>query len=380
MASKRNKKKDKVSYLNILEGVVQERTFLIVIFAVFIACAIFYKVPQVAMWIGFFMAAYATVSNDSIQSLGTFIESNRDRKWYYLWLFAGLIFVAVVTFSWIYFNGDVTYQRLLKPDGTTPYPHPEHFSFFMLMAPLALLILTRLRMPVSTTFLMLSVFTASTNGIVSMITKSVSGYLIAFLLSGFIWYAGYGFIRKHFKKRKVHPAWSVAQWCVSGLLWAVWVMQDGANIAVFLPRRLSLVEFVVFCLVIFSGLGLLFYLRGDKIQKVVSEKVRISDVRAATLIDFTYALLLIYKLFISTVPMSTTWVFLGTIGGRELAINLARIKAGRKHKFKAVRVIGRDLIYALVGLCISVLLAAAVNDAIKDDVFGFFAKLFDVTY
>jgi hypothetical protein len=374
----KKKSKKVLSYLSLVEGFTQERTFLVIIFTVFLLSAVFYDRPQIAMWIGFLTAAYATVSNDSIQSLGTFIESNKHRKWYVLWLFAGLIFIVTVTFSWIFFNGDVTYQRLLKPDGTTGFPHPDKFSFFMLMAPLALLILTRLRMPVSTTFLMLSVFSASSDGIVAMLTKSLSGYVLAFFLSAIIWFSGYNFIRKYFKKRKVHVGWTVTQWTVSGLLWSVWVMQDGANIAVFLPRRLDLTQFIVFCAVIFFGLGLLFYLRGDRIQKVVSEKIRIGDVRAATLIDFTYALLLLYKLFVSTTPMSTTWVFLGTIGGRELAINVARIKEGHKHKLKAARIIGRDLLYALIGLVISVLLAAAVNDAIEEDVFRFFGRLFDI--
>lgn len=378
MAAKKKKPKKVFSYLSLIEGFTQEKTFLVIIFSVFLLSAIFYDTAHIAMWIGFLTAAYATVSNDSIQSLGTFIESNKKRKWYILWLFAGVIFIITVTFSWIYFDGDVTYQRLLKSDGTTAYPHPSEFSFFMLMAPLALLILTRLRMPVSTTFLMLSVFSASSDGIVAMITKSLSGYLLAFILSAVIWFAGYNFIRKYFKKRKIHTGWTITQWSVSGLLWSVWVMQDGANIAVFLPRRLDITQFIIFCGVIFFGLGLLFFLRGDKIQEVVSEKIRIGDVRAATLIDFTYALLLIYKLFISTTPMSTTWVFLGTIGGRELAINLARIKEGHQHKLKAARIIGRDLLYALIGLIISVLLAAAVNKSIESDVFNFFGRLLDL--
>jgi hypothetical protein len=374
----KKKKKKVFSYLSLVEGFTQEKTFLVIVFTVFLLSAVFYDMPHIAMWIGFLTAAYATVSNDSIQSLGTFIESNKHRRWYILWLFAGIIFIVTVTFSWVFFKGDVTFQRLLKPDGTTDFPHPENFSFFMLMAPLALLILTRLRMPVSTTFLMLSVFSASSDGITAMVTKSLSGYILAFFLSAIIWFSGYNLIRKYFKKRKIHLGWTVTQWTVSGLLWSVWVMQDGANIAVFLPRRLDLTQFIIFCAVIFFGLGLLFYLRGDKIQRVVSEKVRIGDVRAATLIDFTYALLLLYKLFVSTTPMSTTWVFLGIIGGRELAINLARIKEGHKHKLKAVRIIGRDLVYATIGLVISVLLAAAVNDAIEEDVYKFFGRLFDI--
>lgn len=365
-------KKKSIPPLSLIERFSDEKVFLIIIFTIFLASALFYGQPQIAMWIGFLTAAYATVSNDSIQSLGTFIESNKHRKWYKLWLYIGIIFIITITISWVTLDGDVTYGRLLSEDGTSKYPHPENFSFFMLMAPLVLLILTRLRMPVSTTFLMLSVFSASSGGITSMILKSLSGYLIAFVASILIWYFGYNYIRKKFKGREVHPSWMVVQWLVSGLLWSVWVMQDGANVAVFLPRRLDVTQFVIFCLVIFLGLGLLFYLRGDRIQKVVSEKARVSDVRAATLIDLSYALILIYKLFISTVPMSTTWVFLGLIGGREIAINLARIKKGKKHKKKAVRMIGKDFLYATIGLAISVMLAATVNPSIKNDLLDLF--------
>ena len=363
-------------YLNVLDYLLEEKWFIVLILGgVALAYAFTsYGVAagKAAMWLGFAFAAYSTVANDSIQSLGTFIESNKHRKWWILWLFTGLIFLATVTFSWIYFDGDVTYQRLLKPDGSTSYPHPTEFSFFQVIAPLVLLVLTRLRMPVSTTFLLLSVFSANTSGITSMIGKSLTGYGMAFILSFVVWYFSYNTIRKFFKGRETHSSWTVIQWTVSGLLWAVWVMQDGANIAVFLPRQQSLLEFIIFAATIFGGLGILYYLRGDKIQRIVSEKVRISDVRAATLVDFTYVLLLIYKLFISTVPLSTTWVFLGVIGGREIAVNLARVKRGKKHKKKAMYVISRDLTYALIGLFVSMLLAAAAVPSVREALFEFF--------
>ncbi len=362
-------------YLNILDYLVKEWVFVTIILVGVVLAQVLVGYGQAAMWLGFLFAAYSAVANDSIQSLGTFIESNKEKPWWLLWLFTGVIFLATVTFSWVYFDGDVTYQRLLKPDGSTSYPHPQNFSFFQIIAPLVLLILTRMRMPVSTTFLLLSVFSADTSAIGSMVGKSMSGYVLAFVLSFIVWYFSYNTIRKFFKGRGTHPGWTVLQWGVSGSLWAVWLMQDGANIAVFLPRQQTGLQFTIFAGTIFLGLGLLFYLRGDKIQQIVSEKVRISDVRAATLVDFTYVLLLIYKLFISTVPMSTTWVFLGTIGGREIAINLARMKKGKKHKTKAMRVIGRDLLYALIGLGVSMLLAIAAIPTIRASVFQWFADL-----
>jgi hypothetical protein len=372
---KRRKDKSDIPYLNILEWATQEKTFLILIGFAFLVGAFATFNGSTAMWFGFLFAAYAAVANDSIQSLGTFIESNKDKKWYVLWLFTGLILIATLTFSFIYFDGDVTYQRLLDSSGNTKYPHDYDFSYFQIIAPVVLLILTRLRMPVSTTFLLLSVFSSDTSGITSVVWKSVSGYILAFILSFLVWYFGYDFIRKYFKKRKFHTGWMVVQWVVSGSLWSVWLMQDGANIAVFLPRQLDLYQFVIFVGTIFFGLGILFFLRGDKIQQVVSEKVRISDVRAATLIDFTYVLLLIYKLFVSTVPMSTTWVFLGTIGGREIAVSLARKKDGFKHKRKALRIIGKDFLYASIGLLISVVLAAGANPTIRREVISYVSAL-----
>lgn len=372
---KSKKKPQSKFYLNLLEVFAKEKLFLIVILIGLLLAEILTGYGQAAMWLGFAFAAYAAVSNDSIQSLGTFIESNGDKKWWILWLYVGAIFLVTVTFSWYYFDGDVTYQRLLK-DGVTKFPHPTNFSIFQIIAPLVLLIITRLRMPVSTTFLLLSVFSADSSGIISMVGKSVSGYALAFVLSFTVWYFSYRLIKKFFKRRKSHPAWMPIQWIVSGSLWSVWVMQDGANIAVFLPRQQSLIQFLIFSLTIFLGLGLLFYLRGDKIQQVVSEKIRISDIRAATLIDFTYVILLIYKLFVSPIPMSTTWVFLGVIGGREIAISLSRTKEGEKHKKKAWKMILKDFTYALIGLVISVILASGANKGIRDEVFGFFANLF----
>ncbi len=360
--------------LNVLEALSKERVFLSIVLIAAVGSAFGYYLGQGAMWIGFVFAAYAAVANDSIQSLGTFIESNKNKKWWVLWLFVGGIFLVTILYSFIKFDGDVTYQRLLNDAGETKYPHPEQFSYFQIIAPLVLLILTRLRMPVSTTFLLLSVFSQDTSGISSVVAKSVSGYLLAFVLSFLVWMAGYRLIQNYFASRQTHPAWTIVQWVVSGSLWSVWIMQDGANIAVFLPRRLDVTQFVIFAGTIFLGLGLLFYLRGDKIQKVVSEKVRISDVRAATLIDFTYVLLLIYKLTISTVPMSTTWVFLGVIGGREIAINLARRKRGRTHKWKALRVIGRDFGYALIGLFISVVMASAANPRIREEILSWLSS------
>ena len=109
-------------------------------------------------------------------------------------------------------------------------------------------------------------------------------------------------------------------------------------------------------------LGFILKKKGERIQKIVSEKSRISDIRAASLVDITYTGLLFYKLYISNVPLSTTWVFLGLIAGREIAISIKREKRGSKHKKKAFRMILRDILLALFGLSISLIVAYLVNN------------------
>jgi hypothetical protein len=355
----------------------EERTFILLIGVLFFVAAVVYPYPGIAMWFGFLVAAYSAVSNDSIQTLGTFIASNADRRWYTLWLYIGGVFLVTVTIGWFMYDGGVSFGRLrtTEADGTLSFPQPDNFAFLQIAAPIFLLILTRLRMPVSTTFLLLSSFAISPSAVGSVINKSLSAYLIAFVLGLAVWFLITNITRRYFVgKPKV--GWAVAQWITSGTLWSVWIMQDAANIAIYLPRSLSAFQFLGFSLIVFLGLGLIFFLKGDKIQDIVNEKTEVTDIRAATIIDFVYALILIYKLTISTIPMSTTWVFIGLLGGRELGIRLRERANGKAEKGgigAALRMIGKDVGLATIGLIVSVLLAMAVNEQFRIQVLEFFS-------
>ena len=71
-----------------------ERSFLAFICTCFLIAMFVAPYPQYAMWAGFLFAAYAAVANDSIQTLGTFIASNQDKKWWVLWMIIGGVFLA----------------------------------------------------------------------------------------------------------------------------------------------------------------------------------------------------------------------------------------------------------------------------------------------
>lgn len=360
----------KISY-SLFDFSRKESTFLIIICVLISIAGYITQYTYAAMWFGFALAAYSTIANDSIQTIGTFIASNYKTKWYWLWLFMGLIFLGTVTYSWVIFEGDVSYERLQVPglDRT-----PDSIVFLQLAAPIVLLIMTRMRIPVSTTFLLLNVFTYETGTILGVMQKSFIGYLLAFVMGIVVWFVVERFF-KNYLHGKPAPYWMPIQWLTSGILWAVWIMQDAANIAVFLPRQLNLWEFFGFAGFVFLGLGLLFYMKGDRIQDIVTKKTRVTDVRAATIVDFVYAIILFYFKMHSKMPMSTTWVFIGLLGGREIAIALAKSKKLKKRKARLVRAYRQtwgDLSKALIGLLISLILTLIINDGVRKEILSFF--------
>ena len=99
--------------------------------------------------IGFLLAAYAVIGNDSAQTLGTFISSNNKKtKWYWMWAFASTILTITLLSGW--YAGDIAFGRLDK------IPLPDQFQWYHAAAPVLLLGLTRFGIPVSTTLLTLS--------------------------------------------------------------------------------------------------------------------------------------------------------------------------------------------------------------------------------
>ena len=453
-----------------------EHSFLAFICISFIAAMFLTPYPQYAMWAGFLFAAYAAIANDSIQTIGTFIASNQDKKWWVLWIFIGGIFIATMSYSWLtvdengitvftskdndfvemvendlslnvsakdnnyvtwnirntdvdhvsnyssdyinedygncffinkdkelchvynitkkeaittYFEYDDVYflnlnsnkKDVIKfdnlnfklfPDGFVDRDvsharlsakgfekSPRNFHFLQIAAPIFLLILTRLRMPVSTTFILLTSFAIGPAAVGKVLAKSLSGYILSFFL-------GLGFftlVAKASKKYftgKAKFGWTIAQWITSGTLWSVWLTQDAANIAVYLNRSMNGFSFTAFLMIIFIGLGLLLYYKGGRIQKIVTEKSVVTDVRFATLIDFIYCIILFYFKLHSKVPMSTTWVFIGLLAGRELGMALMR--TGDNSISKSLKLGFKDMSFALIGLIISIAIAIGVND------------------
>ena len=304
------------------------------------------------MILGFLFAAYSVIGNDSIQTLGTFIASNQKTKWYYLWAFSALILVATLSLSFYAGGGDIASGRLEK------IPFVE-IQWYHALAPLGLVILTRFGIPVSTSLLVLSAF-ASSVVFSSILMKSALGYAIAAVVAYVLWIIIFKWDNKN---TPVPPEkerlWRVFQWSATGFLWYTWLSHDIANIAVFLPRELNLWQFVAVLTVFVAGLGYIMYNRGGKIQKIVLEKSNTNYLRSATLIDLTYGIILFIFKEMNSIPMSTTWVFIGLLSGRELAM-YSRIA---EYKFKHVfPIVGKDLLRLLFGLAVSIVIALGIQN------------------
>ena len=296
--------------------------------------------------IGFALAGYSVIANDSIQTLGTFIASKKKWfKWYVLAGSASSVMILALAWGWYAYDGDISYGRLTR----IPY---QEIQWYHAVAPAILLLLTRVGIPVSTTFLVLSAF-ASTVVLEKMLLKSVVGYGLAAMVAYIAWIVVSKFINEKLDEvdEKYIGFWRNSVWVTSGWLWWVWLSHDVANIAVYLPRQLDITILLTVMAYFTALLFYIFYIQGGRIQTVVLEKTGTRYARSATIINIIYAAVLFYFKELNDLPMSTTWVFVGLLCGRELAISTMN----KDYKFKYVfPLIGKDFLKMIFGLSVSV--------------------------
>ena len=203
-----------------------------------------------------------------------------------------------------------------------------------------------------------------------MLNKSLLGYAVAFVFALVMYYLLTKLLEKIFMDRPMgsdgslwtsRRFWTGAQWLSTGFLWAQWLTQDLANIYVYLgnPETLSPGMFAFSLVIILGLLAYIFYQKGGAIQGIVKAKTNTEDIRSATFIDLFYGIVLVvFKqnllgLWDAKLPMSTTWVFLGLLAGREFAI---RLRLGPKPDAGLSRMIFSDLGKAAMGLIVSIVL------------------------
>ena len=151
--------------------------------------------------------------------------------------------------------------------------------------------------------------------------------------------------------------WRLAQTFTTGLLFSTWLMHDMVNIAVFLPWTLKIETMLLVSFIFLLWLAYTFRIKWWPVWNIVTNKTSTNEIVAATMIDLIYfVILLVFKEW-SNIPMSTTWVFVWLLAGRQLAIrSVNRIGVvDSKDRFKiAFKEIWKDFSKIMVGLGISV--------------------------
>ena len=261
-----------------------------------------------------------------------------------MWLAASSVLLWALWYGWFTYGGDISYGRLNK----IPF---QEIQWYHALAPGLLLLLTRIGVPVSTSFLVLSAF-ASTFVLEKMLMKSMMGYAVAAVAAYAIWIGVTKILDESKPVKEEHKQWwRIGQWVTTGFLWWTWLSHDIANIAVFLPRQIPADMMFAISVIFVGGLWFMFREGGGKIQNIVLEKHNTRYVRSATIIDAVYWVILFFFKELNDIPMSTTWVFVGLLCGRELA--MATMTG--KEKFKVVfPLIGKDFLKMMVGLAASV--------------------------
>jgi phosphate/sulfate permease len=105
-------------------------------------------------------------------------------------------------------------------------------------------------------------------------------------------------------------------------------------------------------------LALIIYQKGGRIQNIVKSKINTEDIRSAPIIDAIYGFTLFIFTIINPIPMSTTWAFIGVLGGRELMI---KFKLEKRVSKKTSRIIFADLGKVFAGFVISIFLVILIG-------------------
>lgn len=300
-------------------------------------------------WFSFAIASFSVAGNDAVQTIGTFFESKKSVHWIQKIFVFGGILIIVHLIAWFVHDGEIHFHRLES------IPETKEFNLIQLLAPVLLVIITRLRAPVSTTFLVLSLFGGSS--IENMLTKSFFGYGLAFLIAILVWAIlvkidPHEYYEEHSPEPVSERRWSRLQWFSTMYLWVAWLLQDTANIAVFLPRKLSFFELTVAMFMLTGALLVIIRTNGGTIQRVVSEKSDIQWAKAATIVDLVYGSILLVFQNLNNVPMSTTWVFLGLLAGREIILNVMTYRD--LPYLDTFRKVGKDVVLATIGIVVSI--------------------------
>ena len=307
-------------------------------------------------WITSILALSTSITNNSFQIFGTFFLINKKTSKMKMFLFIFGVFIVIILSSWFLFDKELHFGKL------NSIPYDERLNIFYFLSPFVLIYLTHKKIPVSSTFLFTTLFSSGAV-LHTILTKTVHIYILSFMISFVLWKYIYPFFLNKFEKYfnfKFSESdnsnfWFIIQYLSTALLWFSWLFSNMSSALVFIPRQFDIKSLLI--LFLFAGF-IIYHLidnMGGDMQQLIKNKKNTDNIRSATMINIVYGLLIYIFQFSVNIPISTTWVFIGLIAGREMAITSSQnilIVSNIVHKNSVKKVIF-DLLHAVVGVIIS---------------------------
>lgn len=307
-------------------------------------------------WLLVVFTTYTIMANNCAQTIGMFIASNKSKSKFRIIYFLSGIFIITLLISWLFCNKQLDFYLLHD----IPYNSLNPLLVFL---PIVLFFLTKYKIPVSATFLIIPIF-ANKNTVHSMITKTSVSYFISFLISLIVWrfiYTKYKYLIEVKKEKDINKIWFLLQFMSTGIVWSVWIILSACNFIVFLPRVFELKELI---LVIFIGVVSIYLIlldNGGKIQEIVDEKSDI-NIKSSVIFNFLFSFTMLFIQYVSKIPITSTWMFLGILAGRELAITVSKTGVfGSSYYRKCFIKIWSDLKLAVFGIVVSLFFVSLVG-------------------
>lgn len=291
-----------------------------------------------------FLSVFSVIENSSFQIFGTFLTSNKNKSVFQIFIFIFAIFFVTLLFEWTTNGGRLDFDRLVNIN------YSENIDFRSVLAPLLLFFLTYKKIPVSTTFILLSGF-ATKHTVDSMLTKTATSYLVSFVFGYYIWYKLDKLLNgkiSDFDNDKIKK-WENIQIISNIGLIIFWIMSNNSNLVVSLPRTFNILYFLIYILFCAISVFYVVFSRGGKIQSIIDAKNGLDNPKTNSILNIAFSLIIFMFQYINTTPVATTWSFVGLLSGRELALSM---KSNGVKRITLIKIL-RDLSVLIYGLLIT---------------------------
>lgn len=345
-----------------IKNLIKEKTFAnknyLQLFILLFLIIIFVK-NNIFQWLTVVLVIFSIMSNDSIQTIGTYLATHENEKWYKLFFLIGSMFTFVIVTSWILYKGELHFGILNK------IHYEEEFNISYFLAPLFLLLLNTNGIPSSSTFLILSLFSNGSN-IFSMLSKTIFSYVVSFTFACYVWYVVLKkFKHLVFKEHNYSNLWEAIQKITTFVLICTWLMSNLANMVVFLPRTLCIHTLCLFLFIFLYILIIILRNKGGRLQEIINKKHDAKNVKVSIITNLNYSIILIFFKYVSNIPISTTFVLLGVLAAKEVMTTLLSDDIGffsikRRYK-ECLVIILNDLRKGFLGIGISLCFIKLIN-------------------